>query len=148
MRDKYTKEEFIIKSNIYHNNKYDYSKVEYINDRTKVCIICKDHGEFWQIPNSHSRSGCYQCGLIKRTNSKRLSINIIELFKEKHGDKYDYSNVNYIKMKSKVEITCLKHDFKFYQMPYLVTYHFFWLLSYHRQTPLLILYKTRLLFLS
>lgn len=45
---------FIEKANKIHNNKYDYSKVKYVNNKTKVCIICHakdengiEHGEFW-----------------------------------------------------------------------------------------------------
>lgn len=44
---------FISKAILVHGNKYDYSKVEYINNHTKVCIICPEHGEFWQTPNNH-----------------------------------------------------------------------------------------------
>lgn len=45
-----------------HGNKYDYSKVEYINAKTKVCIICPKHGKFWQIPSKHlSGHGCIKC---------------------------------------------------------------------------------------
>ena len=50
---KKTTEEFIIDANLIHNNKYDYSKVEYVNSITKVCIICPEHGEFWQTPKIH-----------------------------------------------------------------------------------------------
>lgn len=46
MSKKLTKEEFSNRSNIYHNNKYDYSLVEYKSNRVKVCIICPIHGEF------------------------------------------------------------------------------------------------------
>ena len=53
MPKKLTCEEFILKSIAVHGDKYDYSKVEYINNRTKVCIICPIHGEFWQIPINH-----------------------------------------------------------------------------------------------
>ena len=42
-----TSEQFIEDSRKVHGEKYDYSKVEYINDKTKVCIICPIHGEFW-----------------------------------------------------------------------------------------------------
>ena len=59
---KSTKEEFLIKAKEVHGNKYDYSKVEYINNKTKICIICPIHGEFWQVPNSHlSENGCPKC---------------------------------------------------------------------------------------
>lgn len=50
---KISKEEFINRSSSIHNNKYDYSKVNFINVRTKVCIICPEHGEFWQTPYNH-----------------------------------------------------------------------------------------------
>ena len=66
---KLTSEQFIKKSNEIHNNKFDYSKVDYKNHSTKVCIICPEHGEFWQTPNSHlSGKGCPKCGYIKITN--------------------------------------------------------------------------------
>ena len=41
---KYNKEDFISKAIAIHGNKYDYSKVNYLNSRTKVCIICPEHG--------------------------------------------------------------------------------------------------------
>ena len=54
-----TKEDFIREAKEVHGNKYDYSKVEYINTNTKVCIICPEYGEFWQIPHDHLRGhGC------------------------------------------------------------------------------------------
>ena len=51
-----TKEIFIKRAREIHDDKYDYSKVEYKNNRTKVCIICPIHGEFWQEPSSHIRN--------------------------------------------------------------------------------------------
>ena len=54
-----------------HNNKYDYSKVEYVNSSTKVCIICPEHGEFWQTPHKHlSGQGCPKCGGKKKLTQK------------------------------------------------------------------------------
>ena len=58
-----SKDEFIRKSNDTHDNKYDYSKVEYRNNHTKIIIICDTHGEFKQTPGSHlSGNGCPKCG--------------------------------------------------------------------------------------
>lgn len=58
------KSEFATKANLIHNNKYDYSLVEYKNNAIKVSIICKQHGEFPQAPSSHlSGSGCPHCVL-------------------------------------------------------------------------------------
>lgn len=45
-----------------HGSEYDYSKVEYINNKIEVCIICPVHGEFWQTPNIHlGGSKCQIC---------------------------------------------------------------------------------------
>ena len=51
---KLTTEEFIAKAKAVHGDKYDYSKVEYVDSTTKVCIGCKKHGDFWQKPNIHA----------------------------------------------------------------------------------------------
>ena len=58
-----TTEEFIQKAKEIHGNKYDYSKVKYVNNKTKVCIVCSEHGEFWQRPDSHlyMKTGCPKC---------------------------------------------------------------------------------------
>lgn len=56
-------EQFIEKARKIHGDRYDYSKVDYINGSTKVCIICPEHGEFWQTPENHANSGkgCPKC---------------------------------------------------------------------------------------
>ena len=57
----------------FHGHEFHYSKVEYKNNKTKVCIICPIHGEFWQRPNDHLNGyGCNKCGIIK-TNLKNSS---------------------------------------------------------------------------
>jgi conserved hypothetical protein len=59
---KITTNEIIAKAKLVHGDKYDYSKVDYSNAHTKVCIICPNHGEFWQTPNNHLRGhGCPKC---------------------------------------------------------------------------------------
>lgn len=55
-------DEFINRANTIHKNKYDYSKVNYVNYTTKVIIICPEHGEFEQTPGNHLRGeGCPRC---------------------------------------------------------------------------------------
>lgn len=63
MGKKITQEEFIRRAREIHGDKYDYSKAEYINSTTKVCIICPVHGEFWQRPVNHicTKQGCQKC---------------------------------------------------------------------------------------
>ena len=109
---------FIDRARIIHGDKYDYSKVLYTNSTTKVCIICKEHGEFWQAPYSHlARCGCRECGKISSANFKRFSKKafIVKAIK-KHGDNYDYSKVVYVGSNKKVCIICSRHG-EFWQTP-------------------------------
>ena len=91
MSQRSTKENFIEKAREIHGNKYDYSKVEYKNNRTKVCIICPEHGEFWQTPRNHisQRQGCPKCS----KTFKNTTESFIEKARKVHRDKYDYSKV-------------------------------------------------------
>lgn len=112
--EKLTKEQFILKARNMHGWKYDYSKVEYSNNKTKVCIICPEHGEFWQTPHSHLHGkGCPNC--CKR-NKKYTTNEFIAKAKEIHGNKYDYSKIEYIDAKTKVCIICPEHG-EFWQTP-------------------------------
>ena len=112
MPKKKTKEEFIKEATEKHNGKYDYSKVEYVNSKTKVCIICPEHDEFWQTPSNHTRGqGCPYCGHNVTGKSKRSSKEeFIKKANEKHKGKYDYSKVNYMNNSTKVCIICPEHD--------------------------------------
>lgn len=111
--------DFIEKANKIHNGKYDYSKVVYVNNNTKVCIICPYHGEFWQTPHSHlSGGGCSECYNERRGKKRRETAakEFIEKARKIHGDKYDYSKVKYINNSSKVCIICPEHG-EFWQTP-------------------------------
>lgn len=112
-------EDFIIKSKIIHSNKYDYSKVIYKNARTKVCIICPEHGEFWVTPDSHLKGhNCLKCSIIENANNHRDNTeDFVSKSKLIHGNKYDYSKCVYIGNKLPVEIVCRKHG-SFWQLPY------------------------------
>lgn len=100
--------DFIQTSNDIHNNKYDYSKVDYKNKTTKVTIRCPEHGEFEQKPHRHLISGCRKCSL--HSSSNKLSTDeFINRAKKTHGNQYDYSQVNYKNWTNKVSIICRKH---------------------------------------
>lgn len=116
---KLTTEEFVNKARAVHGDKYDYSEVRYINTRTKVCIICKEHGEFWQLPNGHlSGCGCPKCGINKISVKRKLTLSdFLFRSKEVHGDLYDYSKVEYKGCYNKVCIICHDHG-EFWQKPY------------------------------
>lgn len=104
-------ENFLSKAKSVHSNKYDYSKSKYINADTKICIICPEHGEFWQTPTHHAEGqGCPICAKYNISKSLRLTQqDIIERAIKIHGNKYDYSNVKYENWDKRVEIKCPIH---------------------------------------
>ena len=118
MAKKLTTQEFIKRAREVHGNKYDYSKVEYTNNHTKVFIICPTHGEFSQTPNAHlNGQGCIKCSYMKCRNGRTLTQDeFIRRAKEVHGDKYDYSKVVYVNSSTKVCIVCPEHG-EFWQTP-------------------------------
>ena len=116
--EKLTTEEFIQKAKAIHGDKYDYSKVQYVDAFTKVCIICPVHGEFMQTAHNHLRgAGCSLCGRSQASYSRRKSnADFIAEANKVHGNQYDYSKVSYVDAKSKVIIICPKHG-EFQQSP-------------------------------
>lgn len=109
MPKKLTLEEFIEKAKKLHGDYYDYSKVNYINNSTKITIICPIHGEFNQQPSRHifkKGEGCPKCSVQRRTSTTEQ---FIEKSREIHGDKYDYSESDYKGADKKVNIICPIH---------------------------------------
>ena len=96
-----------------HGDRYDYSKVNYVNAKTKVEIVCPVHGSFWQIPRFHIQgNGCPRCN----GGIKYITSDFINKAKSIHGDKYDYSKVDYVNTITPVKIICSKHG-EFQQTP-------------------------------
>lgn len=103
---KMTTSSFIKKSEAAHEGKYDYSKANYISATESVVIICPEHGEFLQRAGEHvSGKGCVSCGGSQPYTTETF----IAKAKAVHGDKYDYSKVNYVNAKTKVVIICPDH---------------------------------------
>lgn len=117
---KRTNRDFIKDAKSVHGDKYDYSRVDYKDNKTKVCIICPEHGEFWQKYWTHitQKSNCPKCGHITGglKKSRSSATVILKRFIKIHGDTYDYSKVKYVDMKSNIAIICKKHG-KFNQSP-------------------------------
>jgi len=112
--NKATTEKFIEKAQKKHGDKFGYSKVIYKTCKDKVIIICNidGHGEFETTPDCHiqTQGACPKCR-YKTIASKRKKPQ--ELFisqaKEKHGETYDYTEVNYVNHNAKVKIICKEH---------------------------------------
>ena len=104
--NKSTKENFIFRSNIIHDNFYNYTNLIYKNNKFKVEIVCPIHGVFKQTPNSHlSGVGCLKCsGKYLPTTQE-----FVEKANKIHNHLYDYSETNYINSISKIKINCPIH---------------------------------------
>lgn len=105
-RERVTLDVFVKRSNVKHNNRYNYSKVDYKGLGIPVCIICPVHGEFWQTPRSHmSGNGCPLCYGTPKSTSEEF----VKKAQAKYGNLYDYSKVDYKGNKVKVCIVCPEH---------------------------------------
>ena len=119
MAIKFTAKEFIEKARQSHGDRYDYSRSQYVNSLTKVEIVCREHGPFWQTPASHTWQ---KCGCPKCRNDdlrKRFSYgtaDFIRLARQSHGDRYDYSRSQYTSTHKNIEIVCREHG-PFWQTP-------------------------------
>lgn len=114
MSKRLTTEVFIKNSINIHGEKYDYSMVQYIDNHTKVKIICPIHGQFEQLPNDHTskKCGCYKCG-GHGTTTKEFISKCIKI----HGKKYDYSKTIFNGVDNIIVVSCKKHG-EFNQVAY------------------------------
>ena len=104
---KLTTEGFTLMSIKIHGKRYDYSLVDYKNNKTNVKIICREHGIFEQMPCVHlKKHGCPKCFHPKKYTQEE----IIKKFKDVHNEDYDYSLVDYVNVRKNVKIICKKHD--------------------------------------
>ena len=107
-------EKFIQNARRVHGEKYSYINSIYTHSKERIEIICFQHGSFWQSPSNHLKGhGCCECAGVGRRNTKE----VIERFRAKHGDRYDYSKVIFKSVDSPVEIGCKVHGY-FWQTPY------------------------------
>lgn len=108
---KMTKEMFLKRAREIHGDKYDYSKVVWIDKFTDIIITCPIHGDFKQKPKSHFyQYGCKECSKLIM-GSERLSLKqFIEKAIEVHGNRYDYSLIKEFKNnREKLPIICCEH---------------------------------------
>ena len=105
-RGKGNTKRFVTSAKKTHDNRYDYSLVEYINNKSKIKIICKEHGVFEQSPTRHlTGDGCPKCNGGVKSNRDEFINKVIII----HDNKYDYSLIKYINSQTKVKIICKKH---------------------------------------
>ncbi len=112
-RKKITTDEFVKRAIKVHGYKFDYSNTIYSTLDSKTNIECKIHGIFSQNAADHlNGNGCPQCSGNKKVDTPTF----IQNAKNKHGEKYDYSLVEYTNNKTKIKIICPEHGM-FEQQP-------------------------------
>lgn len=105
---------FIEKSKKVHGDKFDYSKVIYVNPYTNVILVCNKHNMELEILPAHHLRSDVSCSLCRQ---ERLVSEFLEKIKNKHGDIYDYSKVNYVHAHKKITLICKKHNEEFDVLP-------------------------------
>lgn len=103
---------FIEEAKSVHGDRYDYSRTVYVNQRTKVVIGCATHGWFEQLPDDHSKGrGCRVCANEEYADRRRIEsrARILDKFVAAHGDRYGYSEVDYVDSRTPVKIECREH---------------------------------------
>jgi superfamily II DNA or RNA helicase len=111
MSQKKTQEDIITEFIKVHGNRYDYSKIEYVSIDTEIIIKCSEHGEFRQSPYYHLKGkGCRKCSSFESAKKRsKTKEQIVKEFTAKHGDRYNYSKVDYQGAHKKVIIICNDH---------------------------------------
>lgn len=104
---------FLQQAHDIHGDRYDYTKVQLTRRDRKVCIICPEHGEFWQTPDNHinQKQGCPICAreYVGRINTKD-TVWFLNKAHEIHGDRYDYSETKYVSAREKLCVICHEKD--------------------------------------
>lgn len=118
MSAKLTTAEFIERARRVHGDRYEYDRTVYVNNRTKLIITCREHGDFEQIPKDHMHgAGCPSCGRLATTAAKTLTTEtFIAKARAVHGGRYDYSKSVYVNTRTPIIITCPEHG-DFEQLP-------------------------------
>ena len=110
VRPTYTATDFIARARKTHGDKYMYEPDCYTRSTEKAKIHCPEHGDFWQLAASHLRgNGCPPCALKYRRSNKIDATAFIERAHEVHGDRYDYSAVNYADRSTPIIVFCRLH---------------------------------------
>ena len=115
MSRKVTTESFIESAREIHGDFYDYSKTVFTASRDPVTITCPIHGDFTHRASSHQQgNGCKKCADAKR---RMTTADFIKKARAVHGDRYDYSLVDYKNSHGLITIVCPVHG-PFEQLAY------------------------------
>lgn len=113
MTKRLTVEDFIKRSKELHGDTYNYDQSNYVNNHTKVNIVCNSHGIFSQLPKDHLRGrGCPLCSSVSKSTDEFIKQSMAV-----HGVRYGYELTKYVNKRTPVTMTCSIHG-EFKQLPY------------------------------
>jgi hypothetical protein len=118
---KVTTADFIERAIAVHGDAYDYSETEYIKGHLKVTVRCIKHDHIFQIsPCNHTsgKQGCPICRYEKSSDKGRKPLStFVKEAEQVHGERFDYSFVEYKNSSTKIKIRCIEHNLTFEQIP-------------------------------
>lgn len=111
MSKRLTTEEFIERATAKHGNAYDYSQTRYVDQQTKVDVVCPVHGTFSMLPANHYWKGqrCPKCAeASRRANKTKSHVSFLEEAQSIHQHKYEYLT-HYTHQRAPIEMWCPNH---------------------------------------
>ena len=116
-----TLESFIRKATSKHGDKFDYSMVEYVNSITTIKVGCPNHGIQLQTPYYHLNGihGCALCANEMTGEKMKVPFEaFLKKCRERFGDRFDYSECEYVDTHTKFKPRCIKHNRTFEIIPH------------------------------
>lgn len=106
-----TPAQFVERANEAHGGALDFSESAYTKWDERVRVTCPEHGAFMALPAVVLRggSGCPKCHAAAKGPARLTSEEFIANAKSVHGERYDYSKVQYVTFLANVEIVCKDH---------------------------------------
>jgi hypothetical protein len=113
-------EAFIAAADAEHAGRYDYSLLpdEFVNVKTRVRIVCPEHGVFRMAPQDHKAKtvkgrvipgqGCHTCSTRRGPAARRFEL-FLDRAHAVHGSRYDYRNVDFVDQRTSIRIRCFEH---------------------------------------
>lgn len=111
MKARYTTEEFKVFLKAVHGDKYDYSKLIYVDSSVKIEVVCKEHDSFWISPKDHKQgAGCIKCSSAVRGFNKRTTPeDFLKKFQSVFGESLTCDHTQYTTNSTKVIVNCTEH---------------------------------------
>lgn len=108
---------FLQKARAFHDDKFDYTDVTYVNANTPVTIICPTHGPFQQTPWNHLKGGCSRCAAEARAVARRATVDVATVYAAAAQKGYELVDqpikLKQVPLTTRVKLKCPSHNHAF-----------------------------------